>query len=162
MSRKSWVPIVFVALVVISVICIALLGAGAYFYVNHVQVESGNPVAARQRFDDARKRFEGQSPMVQIDEHHRPTIKRGAEGAAARRSAPLEALEVMTWDPREDRLIRISIPFWLLRLKTGSSMFSSFGEESIDLTVEDLERHGPGLIFDHEEPGGQRVLVWSR
>ena len=32
----------------------------------------------------------------------------------------------------------------------------------LKITAEDLERRGPGLILDHKEATGERVLVWAQ
>jgi hypothetical protein len=32
----------------------------------------------------------------------------------------------------------------------------------LNLTADDLERRGPGLILDHKEASGERVLVWAQ
>ena len=49
--------------------------------------------------------------------------------------------------------MRVSIPFWLLRMKMGESAIdlngNRFDLEDLKLTVEDLERFGPTLIVDH-------------
>jgi hypothetical protein len=44
----------------------------------------------------------------------------------------------------------------------------SFRDNDIDIeaddlrvTVEDLERHGPGLVLDHQSRHGGRVLAWT-
>jgi hypothetical protein len=39
--------------------------------------------------------------------------------------------------------------------ETGEAM-------KLKITVEDLERRGPGLILDHKEASGERVLVWAQ
>ena len=31
---------------------------------------------------------------------------------------------------------------------------------TLELHVDDLERHGPGLVVDHTYQGRQRALVW--
>jgi hypothetical protein len=62
--------------------------------------------------------------------------------------------------------VRLKIPFWLLRLKSGGSHVNFNGRrmdlEDLKLSVEDLERFGPTLIVDHSGNDGKRVLVWSQ
>jgi hypothetical protein len=33
--------------------------------------------------------------------------------------------------------------------------------ERFSLTVQDLERYGPGIIVDFRHPGVNRVLIWA-
>ena len=72
----------------------------------------------------------------------------------------------MAFDPDDEKVVRMEIPFWLLRLKAGGTRFSVGGSDvdlkKLRLTVEDLERFGPTLIVDHTGHDGSRVLVWSQ
>jgi hypothetical protein len=72
----------------------------------------------------------------------------------------------MAFDPEDGRVVRLAIPFWLLRLKTGRGSIDLNGSrmnlEDLKLSVAELERFGPSLIVDHTSPEGDRVLVWSQ
>jgi hypothetical protein len=72
----------------------------------------------------------------------------------------------MAFDAGDERIVRLSIPFWLLRLQKGHATIDLGGNkmdlEDLKLTVEDLERFGPTLIVDHRDTRGTRVLVWSQ
>ena len=79
----------------------------------------------------------------------------------------LESLRVLAYDRRAGKLVNVSIPFWLLRL-APSNKFSFLSDNGIDfdtervhLTLEDLERRGPGLILDQADRRGSQVLVWT-
>jgi hypothetical protein len=50
----------------------------------------------------------------------------------------------------------VEIPIWLIRF--GSSI--SFVPEMGHVTMEDLERHGPGLIVNGTGDDGEQILVW--
>jgi hypothetical protein len=63
----------------------------------------------------------------------------------------------------------VSIPFWLLRLLPGKNL-SFLNDEGIDvdidsarvqLTLDDLERRGPGLVLMHKDRSGSKVIVWT-
>ena len=72
----------------------------------------------------------------------------------------------MAFDPDEGHIVRVTIPFWLLRMKMRGAAIdlngNRFDLEDMKLTVEDLERFGPTLIVDHRSTSGERVLVWSQ
>ena len=61
--------------------------------------------------------------------------------------------------------MRVDVPFWLLRLKSGPIAFSShasgFDDERVRLRVEDIERRGSGIVLDISEPREGRVLIWA-
>ena len=76
-------------------------------------------------------------------------------------------MNIIAFDARDERVVRMDIPFWLLRLKMHGTLINAHGSGNIDLaklklTVEDLERFGPTLIVDHRDADGSRVLVWSQ
>ena len=77
-----------------------------------------------------------------------------------------DAVHVMAFDSKDGRIVNVTIPFWLLRLKMRGTTIDLNGRsmdlEDLRLTVEDLERFGSILILDHKSPDGERVLVWSQ
>jgi hypothetical protein len=61
----------------------------------------------------------------------------------------------------------VQIPFWLLRMLPSKNL-SLLNDEGIDidtdrvrLTLDDLERRGPGLVLDTKDRRGSLVLVWT-
>jgi hypothetical protein len=73
----------------------------------------------------------------------------------------------MAFDPDDEKVVKMDLPFWLVRLKMGGTRFEVGRGNNIDLanlhlTVEDLERYGPTLILDHKKSDGSRVLIWSQ
>jgi hypothetical protein len=164
---KTWQWVVVVAASILVLGLVALAGTGAYFIVHHVDVEhTASPESAAEAFEDVRRRFQGQRPLVEI-ENGRPSL----HDETTPGPTPAESLHLLVWKPDEARLVRLHLPFWLLRLAREGSIelasedFSSdlaVDLDRIDLTVDDLERHGPGLILDHEEADGDRVLIWAQ
>ena len=79
---------------------------------------------------------------------------------------PPEKLHVLAYNPEEGRLVQLSIPFWLLRLKAGGATIDFNGREmdleDLKLSVDELERFGPTLIAEHKTPDGRHVIVWSQ
>jgi hypothetical protein len=166
MSKRSWLPIILVIIFGIFLIAVAMVGAGAYYFFNHVGIETTSAESAAREFEEARKPFAAQHPLLSLEGRH---VRVDADEKARMRAegAPLENLHILAWDPDEDKLVRLTIPFWLLRLKSGgrirlNSGTDIFDADDMNLTVEDLERHGPGLILDAAERNGQRVLIWTQ
>ena len=58
-----------------------------------------------------------------------------------------------------------TLPFWVLRLKSGPIRISAYqqgwDDRGVSFRIEDIERHGPGIIVDASEPGEGRVLIWA-
>jgi hypothetical protein len=68
----------------------------------------------------------------------------------------------MVFEPKEERLVRLSIPMWLVRLKASGSLPVELGVDRRTVTVdlERIDRLGPALLVD-EEIEGARVLIWT-
>jgi hypothetical protein len=162
---KTWVWVV-VAIVVVGILgIVAMAGVGFWFVSQHMETREASPVIASHDFDQVKSRFTGQKPLVEIDQ--RGNLLRSNLERPAQPGAPTpHDVHVMVFDADKGRVVRFSIPFWLLRLKTGGATIDLNGRrmdlEDLRLSVEDLERFGPTLIVDHTSPAGDRVLVWSQ
>ena len=160
---KTWVWVV-VGLVVCGVLClVAMAAAGLWFAKTHINIQSVSTVTATEDFARIRRQFSSQKPLIELDE--RGHLTRANTDRPAGTTRP-ESLNIMAFDPDDEKVVKMQIPFWLLRLKMQGTRFD-VGSVRIDLrelnlTVEDLERFGPTLIVDHKGRGGERVLVWSQ
>jgi hypothetical protein len=157
-----WVAIGVVTFVILCVITLA--AAGLWFVRTHINVQPTTVAAATSDLQTIRDRFASQKPLIELDD--RGNFVHANIDRPASTQHP-ETLNVMAFDARGERVVRVDIPFWLLRLKNRGSMIDLGGGGNIDLaklrlTVEDLERFGPTLILDHRDPNGSRVIVWSQ
>lgn len=162
---KTWVWIV-VGIAVVGVLgLIAMAAAGFYFVSQHVQSTAASPAVAAKSFDEARARFANQKPLIELD-NDGDFVRSNLERERPPNPPPLQALHVMVFDPDEGRLVRFSIPWWLIRLKSGEGSIKFDSDElrmeQLRITAEDLERFGPTLIVNHQSTSGERVLVWSQ
>jgi len=161
---KTWVWIVLGIFAVCVLGAIAMAGLGFYFFAQHFDTHSATATSAARDFDEIKARLAGQAPLIELDErgHY---LRSNTDRQATPSARPPESLYVLAFDPDDQRVVKVSIPFWLLRLKTrGTIDFNGrrMDLEDLKLTVEDLERFGPTLIVDHRASSGERVLVWSQ
>lgn len=165
-NRRTWVSVVVAAVIIIGMLAAAAIGGTAFFIYRNVHTQFTPTEKAHEQFAAARARFAGQRPLIEIkrDEEavvHRETIP--AEMPAEK----LETLRVLAYDTHEEKLIRVSIPFWLLRLAPSRHVSFlhdtgvEFDADRVRLTLDDLERRGPGLILDEADRRGSLVLVWT-
>jgi hypothetical protein len=165
-KAKTWVWIVVAVIALGMLGVIAVAGVGLYFFSRHVETEAINADDAETRFADVRQRYEKARPLIELDD--RGELLRTNPARQASPDAPTPtALYVMAYDAGDSRIVRLSVPFWLLRLQKGGHATVDLGGRRLDLeelklTVEDLERLGPALILDHHDARGARVLVWSQ
>ena len=157
-----WVAIGVVTFVILCVITLA--AAGLWFVRTHINVQPTTVAAATSDLQTIRDRFASQKPLIELDDRGNFVHANIDRPASTQRP---ETLNVMAFDAGGERVVKVDIPFWLLRLKNRGSMIDLGGGGNIDLaklrlTVEDLERFGPTLILDHRDPNGSRVIVWSQ
>lgn len=162
---KTWVWVVL-GIVVVGILCvIAVAGVGLYFFSQHVQTHAASPANAAREFEQIEGRFTGQKPLIELDSQGRYLRANTDRNPPPNAKVP-DALCVIAFDPGEGRIVRINIPFWLLRMKMHGTTIDFNGRrmdlEDLKLSVEDLERFGPTLIVDHKNASGERVLVWSQ
>ena len=165
-KKRSWIPIVLGVIFCVFLIAAALIGAGFYYFVNHVGVETVTAQTAHEEFEKERKAFGNQEPLL-ILEGHKVRVNAAEKARPNKSGKRIEDIHILAWDPDEDKLARIRIPFWLLAMKSGgrirlNSGSRVFESDELPLEIEDLERHGPGLIIDVTDREGQRVLVWAQ
>lgn len=162
---KTWVWVVVGVAAVGILFVIAMAAAGIYYFTQHIEAKKATPAVAASEFDAVRERFHGQKPLIELDERGRFLRSNIDRPAPANPRTP-DAIHVLAFDPDDEGLVKVTVPFWLLRLKMDNSKIdfgsSSVRLEDLKLTVEDLERFGPTLILDQTNAGGDRVLVWSQ
>jgi hypothetical protein len=162
----TWVSILIAGIIIVGILAVTVVGGAAYFIYRHVNTSFTAVEKAETEFTEARARFAGQQPLIEVRHDDEPVIHREIVAEAPMSSRKLEALRVLAYDQRAHKLVRVSIPFWLLRL-APTRHFSlndngfDFDSDRVRLTVDDLERRGPGLIIDTKDRHGSHVLVWT-
>lgn len=165
-NRKTWVSVLIASVIIAGILAVAAIGGTAFFIYRHVNTQVTPSENAEQLFAEARARFMGRQPLIEMGEDDEPVLHREVIPASLP-EAKLETLRVLAYDTRARKLVRVSIPFWLLRLaptkhvsfmKDGGIDFDS---DRMRLTLDDLERRGPGLILDQADRRGSHVLVWT-
>jgi hypothetical protein len=162
---KTWVWVVAGVVVVGILGIVAMAAFSVYFFSQHIDTREVSPGSAAREFDAIKERFADQKPLIELDEDGRLERTNPDRGGNENHSRP-EQLHVLAFDPDDRRIVQVTIPFWLLRLKLGANRIDFNGRrmdlDDLKLTVEDLERFGPTLIVDHTTTSGERVLVWSQ
>jgi hypothetical protein len=128
---------------------VAIAGAGALVMYQHVQTRSVPADEAAAALSSARAAAAGVNnrPMLEVS---------GQLQLLVRRDATRE---------RRRFVVRADIPEWLLRIASADGRIRLANLDVIQkdnerITLEDLERHGPGPILDVNVPQGRQVIVW--
>jgi hypothetical protein len=164
-NKRTWLWVIAGVFGTIFLFFVLLIGGAVYMFRTHVRNESNiESTTAERQFDEQRARFRGQQPLVEFtgDEH-------GDDDATVHRPAPdaprvkINSVRVLIYDLRNGHLIHVDVPGWFIRLMPDSRFGGFQGDEEIRrhrITIEDIERHGLGLIVDGKNPN-TRILIWS-
>jgi hypothetical protein len=163
---RTWVWVVVGVIVVGILGIVAMAGLGFFFFSQHFETEAASPTTAAREVAEVKARFGDAKPLIELDSGGRFVRSNVAERAAAKAERTPENLHILAFDPDDERVVRLTIPFWLLRFKSRGAQIDFNGRkmnlEDLKLSVEDLERYGPALIIDHAGDDGEHVLVWSQ
>jgi uncharacterized protein YneF (UPF0154 family) len=166
-TKRTWLWIIFGIVLCIALGVAGLVAGGVYMVSKHVRTELVGRISAEEQFVRQRDRFSGQKALIEMSGDvgdHRVTVHRNGDGAS---KTELQSMRVLVYDAHEGRLVHVDLPFWLLRLVPSgrlgnvSGSGSDFSFESGRITVDDLERHGPGLILDAKDSRDAQILIWT-
>src|SRR5262245_49039063 len=156
--------------VITSVVIIVLIagGMGLWFFLSHHQSSPVSEQSAEAEFSQLRSRFSTQQPLVDMSSRQPLDTP-----ATAQSVAPLRTFHTVIFDTRgSERIVHITVPYWFVRLFAGrNGEFSWLGQltflddtefdgEAIRLSLDQLERQGPGLIVDYQHPSGGQFISW--
>jgi hypothetical protein len=157
-----------VSVLLIFIVVGVVGGVGYWMYTqfafNATKVE---PEDAASQMDRIRSRFGGQRPLLVTEgEGDDIEVHFDLEGRSPDHTTPLETLHIVAFDPDDGQLLRMSVPFWLIRLNPGGKI--SIGDDVMQgfpagekVTIQQLEAAGPGLVMDRRQADGSRVIIWS-
>ena len=165
-KKTSWAVIILGISAFVLIVGVGLVAVVGYVLYQQFapQAKSATEMSADEEFARIVAKFEGQRPYLIIKDGE-PVVN---DEPAVAHGKPVEALHIIVWDPDERKVVRLNMPFWLLRMTKGQPIRISSHDDSggkamkLRITADDLEKRGPGLILDHKEATGERVLVWAQ
>ena len=160
--------ILFSSIIGTVIIAVTAIGIGLWFFVSHHESSPVSRQVAEAEFSQLRSRFSTQQPLV--DMSLRQPVDTSTTGQSI---TPLHTFHTVIFDTRgSQRIVHITVPYWFARLFAdrdgefqwlGQLTFlddTEFDGESIRLSLEQLERQGPGLIIDYQHPSGGQFISW--
>ena len=163
-KKRTWIWVILgIFIFLVFVAMGGIFVAVSFFRQNFSVSENMSQSTAESQFAAIRAKFPGQEPLIQMREG-RPQI------VAERVSEPgsgklLTTLHILAFDSDEEKVVTFSLPFWILRMKSGPIRISAYSQgwddRGVSFRIEDIEKHGPGIIVDHTERSEGRVLIWA-
>jgi hypothetical protein len=156
---RTWVKVTIGGAIIAVAGFLALAGTGAYFAFRHMETRPSTEADAKREIDAVRTRFQGRQPLLELINPKAGDIRvNRLAHPEGRRS---ETVFIVSWDPDDGSRMRMDLPIWLMRF-SSVNILSRLGiaPSKYRLTVDDLQRYGPGIVLDYRQPQGQHVLIW--
>jgi hypothetical protein len=166
MTKKQQ-TILLAVIGILAILVIVVVGVGVWVVRSMVNNTDMDQAAATKTMEDVRARFGQAMPVFDV----RPS------GVTMSRVPPdtpppseLKTLHILRWDVHEERLTRVDIPFWVIRMRNSSLDVMNDGSvspggarlrTSTKIRVEDIERFGSALLVDGDMPDGGHLVIWS-
>jgi hypothetical protein len=163
-TRRTWFWIIGITAGVVVIALVVIAGAGVYFISRHISARRVESAEAMRAFDAARSAFKDQRPLIELDPLEQPKLSTRLAELPTSPTKPGD-LYILVWDDKDEQLVSISLPFWLLRMggrKVDLGRRRGFDLEKLNLDMNELERVGPMLILEHRTSSGERVLIWTK
>ena len=149
------------------VAALAVAGTGFWFLGTHRTAVAVSARLAEIEFSQLRARFANQQPLLDMSR------RAASEGPVSGAVAPLRSFHTVIFDTRGgQRIVRITVPYWFARRFAGRGgefrwlgqlTFlddTEFDPEAIRLSLDQLERRGPGLVAYYQHSGGGQFISW--
>jgi len=175
-TTRTWLWVVLGVMGTLALVVVVVIGGAIFEFRRHVRTERVENQTAEEEFNHQREQFAGQQPLIELtggDGHDdQPTIHRAPDTA---RRVEIKTLRVLIYSFNEGRLIHADVPGWLLRTMSsttrsrtpgtapswqGGAFDADFNMRRVPFSIEDLERHGLGLVLDGRNRQ-TRILMWS-
>jgi hypothetical protein len=157
-EKKTWMAIVISLMAVAGLAVVLIVGGSIYWITRHVDTEVTSPANAAEEFARERARFAGVLPVLQVSGGANPKVQQLPDGSGSpgRSGGPLDTLHARFFDPEDGKIVRADVPFWLIRTVNSLAVLPHMGS----ITLEEIEKHGPGLMVNGTGEDGEQILVW--
>jgi len=162
-KKRKWIAIVLGVLFVFGMLAVGCVVAAVSFFRQNMEITETSEEAAMRQLDEVRAKFPGQQPLIQLVDGRPQLVAERASQAPAKTT--LSTMHVIAFDTDEGNLVNVSLPMWLLRMKSGPIRISAYrqgwDDRGVSFRLEDIEKHGPGIIVDVTQAGEGRVVIWA-
>jgi hypothetical protein len=160
--HRIWSSTLVAVVIVFAMVLLTAIGLGVYVTHRYTATAFMPAPEARFAFDEALAAVTTREPLVEVDDAD-IVVHRTPE----RPPRELNAMHVLAYDPAVRKLVNVTVPGWLLRIAGRGRARLKVSETEIvqrlngQIALDDLERHGPGLVLDSTDLNGRRLLIWT-
>ena len=173
-TKRTWLWVILGIVATFVLVVIVFIGGAIFEFRRHVKNEYVESAVAEQEFAQTRARFAGQQPLIEFKGEGNTDDATVHRPPASAPRVEINTLRVLIYDFHQGHLIHADVPGWLLRMMPkdgrysgryggGSGGFNAdFGDEleRHRVTMEDLERHGHGLVLEGRNDN-TRIIIWT-
>ena len=151
-----------------AIAALVVIGTGFWFFLSHRDAMAISAQLAEVEFSQLRARFDTQQPLVDMNRREASEMPVVSQGVT-----PLRSFHTVIFDTRGGpRIVRITVPYWFARRFAGRDgefrwlvqlTFlddTEFDPEAIHLSLNQLERRGPGLVVYYQHHEGGQFISW--
>ena len=135
---------------------IAMAAAGLWFVKSHVDVQATTTAAATADFQTVRTAFH--EPAAADRARRARQFPARQHRSPRRHGRGRTTLNIMAFDSNDERVVRMDLPFWMLRLKMRGARFD-VGGMNVDLAKLRTHRRGPRALRSDADPRPQRTAT---
>jgi hypothetical protein len=156
---RKWVKFTIIGVAVAVLGMAAFAGVGAYYVFRHLDTGTATEADTLREFDAIRVRFGPRQPLIDLVNPQAGDIRVNRLVHPEGRRASV--IHILAWDAEKGERLETDVPLWLMRF-SSLNILSKLGlaPDRFRLTVQDVERYGPGIVADYRTPGRSHVIVW--
>lgn len=162
-KKRTWVWVLLGVVILFGVLAVGAIGLTINYFRSNMQVADASESDAMKQFDDVHAKYPGQQPLIQLVDGKPQYVAERASQTSTQTT--LTNLHVLAFDRDKGQVVNFTLPFWILRMKSGPIRISAYhqgwDDRGVSFRIEDIEKHGPGIIVDATERREGRVLIWA-
>jgi hypothetical protein len=161
--KLTWLWVILGILFVLFIVGVGVVFMAVSFFRQNVTfADNIGESEANREFAAVLAKFPGQQPLIRLVNGEPQYFADRASQTSS--TKPLTTMHVLAFDPDDGDMATFSLPFWLLRMKSGPIRLSAYSQgwddNGVSFKIEDLEKAGPGIVIDVTRPREGRFLVW--
>ena len=156
---RTWVKRSLIGVAIVAGAFSMLAATTAFYAFRALDTRTATEADSAGEFQAIRARFGTRPPLIEVVDPARADLRINRSTEADPR--PVSTLHVVTWEGEDRRLLKTEVPIWLMRF-SSIHLLSQLGvtPDRFNITVQDIERYGPGVVIDYNQPEKKRVLIW--